>query len=454
MAKTPRTGPSGPSSATGPPIPTLPSTYSVHEFHNYGFTSTGISPGLHFHLSGTINARSDIPLVPALNPASPTQQKHNFVLHWMNNKEMQFTMEAEKIMEDLFRVAMDRDDNLDLEFSEEATEASVERAMNSGGPPGRPPPPRKGFPKKLEGVPHASSTSSLAQSEVSQTGSGGGGRGGSIGSAQLNVNLSDMLDNRIDRILKEWHQNSDLLFSVHPVDGSLLVWVADFLDEYLPGSFRQAQVSFSCRIPNAIPVGDAMTMEANVELFNGMNILNLKEFFKEKEKEENGVADKEKRGENGEGSEDENEEEEREVKEETKSPKKERKSKSQKYKPPPIVSLISKHSNGTLNLWSVMFAEKSKFSQLLNISHTARASGHRFRVNGITCHPVLPLLLTTSHHNIVHNEGTLTDEVGKKIFFCVSCLERFFVDALQLLFKKSLFVLFLFFFLLFFSYYY
>lgn len=30
----------------------------------------------------------------------------------------------------------------------------------------------------------------------------------------------------------------------------------------------------------------------------------------------------------------------------------------------------------------------------------SRASGHRFRVNDITCHPVLPLLLTTSHHNI------------------------------------------------------
>ena len=32
----------------------------------------------------------------------------------------------------------------------------------------------------------------------------------------------------------------------------------------------------------------------------------------------------------------------------------------------------------------------------------SRASGHRFRVNDINCHPVLPLLLTTSHHNVVH----------------------------------------------------
>jgi hypothetical protein len=71
--------------------------------------------------------------------------------------------------------------------------------------------------------------------------------------------------------------------------------------------------------------------------------------------------------------------------------------------------MITKHTNGTLNLWSVMFAERSKFAQLLNISHSSRASGHRFRVNGITCHPVLPLLLTTSHHNIVNE----VDEYGE-----------------------------------------
>ena len=85
---------------------------------------------------------------------------------------------------------------------------------------------------------------------------------------------------------------------------------------------------------------------------------------------------------------------------------------SQKYRPPPIINMITKHTNGTLNLWSVMFAEKSKFSQLLNIAHCARASGHRFRVNGITCHPVLPLLLTTSHHNIVSEEkAAMVEEI-------------------------------------------
>ena len=56
-----------PAAASADPIASLPSTYSIHEFHNYSFQSTGISPGLHFHLAASINALSDIPLVPAMN---------------------------------------------------------------------------------------------------------------------------------------------------------------------------------------------------------------------------------------------------------------------------------------------------------------------------------------------------------------------------------------------------
>lgn len=42
----------------------------------------------------------------------------------------------------------------------------------------------------------------------------------------------------------------------------------EWLDEYHSGSFRQAQVSFSTRIPNAFPLGDAMTMSTHVCLYN------------------------------------------------------------------------------------------------------------------------------------------------------------------------------------------
>lgn len=108
-------------------IPTLPSTYSVHDFHSYGFHGTGVTPGLHFHLAASINAETgqifnhmnsiiilftlftiiiycmvfiyplDIPLVPSLITGDPDREP-NFVLHWLNNKEMHFSLQAEKIL--------------------------------------------------------------------------------------------------------------------------------------------------------------------------------------------------------------------------------------------------------------------------------------------------------------------------------------------------------------------
>lgn len=84
--------------------------------------------GLHFHLSATINAVGDIPLVPAMSSGSSSNcnSGKNFVLHWMNNKEMEFSLQAEKILEDLCRVAMAREDTTHLE---------MELAKMEGTPP-------------------------------------------------------------------------------------------------------------------------------------------------------------------------------------------------------------------------------------------------------------------------------------------------------------------------------
>lgn len=46
----------------------------------------------------------------------------------------------------------------------------------------------------------------------------------------------------VDVLLEEWNKSADVLFGIHPMDGSLLVWHVDWLDEYQPGMFRQAQV--------------------------------------------------------------------------------------------------------------------------------------------------------------------------------------------------------------------
>lgn len=52
-------------------------------------------------------------------------------------------------------------------------------------------------------------------------------------------------EHQVDVLLEEWNKGADMLFSIHPLDGSLLVWHVDWLDEYQPGMFRQTQVTKS-----------------------------------------------------------------------------------------------------------------------------------------------------------------------------------------------------------------
>lgn len=55
---------------------------------------------------------------------------------------------------------------------------------------------------------------------------------------------SAVVDHEVEVLLSEWSKNADMLFSIHPMDGSLLVWHVDWLDEYQPGMFRQVQVLY------------------------------------------------------------------------------------------------------------------------------------------------------------------------------------------------------------------
>lgn len=51
-----------------------------------------------------------------------------------------------------------------------------------------------------------------------------------------------LLDRKIESLISEWNKNADMLFTIHPVDGTFLLWHVNYLDEYNPGIFRQVQV--------------------------------------------------------------------------------------------------------------------------------------------------------------------------------------------------------------------
>ncbi|KAH0954621.1 hypothetical protein HN011_003189 [Eciton burchellii] len=426
---------------TAPTLPTLPSTYSVHDFHN-NYQTSGHYPGMHFHLAASINAETDIPLVPSLITGDP-EREPNFILHWLNNKEMHFTMQAENILQELTRKVVEKEESLQHQDTEHVEHDSEDECT-----------PKKGIRLQTAQKPvvggrsmsqedhssdehHTAHTTSshhsLAHSVHSHPSLSNTTSINSIATDATSTmnHAPDSLDTKIETLLRDWHHNPDLLFSIHPIDGSFLIWHIEWLDEYHPGSFRQAQISFSTRIPNAFPLGDASTMSHNVSMYShntGGPLLNIREVAKSSSKptDPNEVAtplpslieqDEEQSTLTSKTGQEllkniENTNDQNQVKTESNTLENNKNGQDADLlaHPSPIVSMVSKHSNGTLNLWQLTFADKTKFSQVLSIGHACRASGHRFRVNDITCHPVLPLLVTTSHHNIPEFSGTQSSE--------------------------------------------
>ncbi|XP_024225203.1 dmX-like protein 2 isoform X2 [Bombus impatiens] len=439
---------------TAPTLPTLPSTYSVHDFHN-NYQGTGHYPGMHFHLAASINAETDIPLVPSLITGDP-EREPNFILHWLNNKEMHFTMQAESILQELTRKVVEKEEGLHQQDVDHTDHDSEEEGLSKKGVRLQPIQKAGGTVRSMSQEDHSSDEhhtthtisshhslphSAHSHQSLSNT--------TSINSIATDVTSSinhapDSLDTKIETLLRDWHHNPDLLFSIHPIDGSFLIWHIEWLDEYHPGSFRQAQISFSTRIPNAFPLGDASTMSHSVSMYShntGGPLLNIREVAKSSTKPSNEATDiatplpslieqdeeqstlTSKTGQellkNIENSTDPNQNVSKERDGHFENGKTNQETVNDLLAhPSPIVSMVSKHSNGTLNLWQLTFADKTKFSQVLSIGHASRASGHRFRVNDITCHPVLPLLVTTSHHNLPESGSQCQNADSNENGFC------------------------------------
>lgn len=417
-------------------IPSLPSTYSVHDFHSFGLQGSGVAPGLHFHLAASINAETDIPLVPSMSGAASGGQEPNFVLHWLNNKEMSFSSATEQLIQELSLKALQaRREHQRQQLAAQrkaAEEADAEENQEEGNEPDDPE--AAGATKTswqgrsgLKSLRLGSVTTTTAAAEDAAPGSQSAKAFSPASSSaslateasgkNVEQSLGNALDHKIESLLREWHQSPDLLFSIHPVDGSFLVWLVDWLDECSPGSFRQALVSFSSRIPAAIPLGDAATLSHHLALYLPTAGLDLRTVLSGLGAwalpspltpvapvtlvvpPQQGSAQPSSAQQGSAQQADENEDAEDKLR-----------PFCCQAAPTPSVCMLSKHNNGSLNLWHLTFSEESHFTHVLSIGHAARVSGHRFRINDITCHPVLPLLLTTSHHNLPKGKEPLDEE--------------------------------------------
>ncbi|XP_077318349.1 dmX-like protein 1 isoform X1 [Lithobates pipiens] len=327
-----------------------PNQHDAHDVHrNTPFHGNALC---HFHIAASINPATDIPLLPSISSMSlsETEEKSGpFVVHWLNNKELHFSLSMEVFLQQLRK-----------SLEQQSSEACIDEANQD------------------EGNSEEDDDNEVANSKLPNEKREVNGEKTVLNSSSVSF-PSSVIDHEIEILLSEWNKNPDMLFSIHPVDGSLLVWHVDWLDEYQPGMFRQVQVSFSCRIPVAFPTGDANSLCRSIVMYASTKNVDLA-IQQGKQKPASMARSTSMLISAGQ-------------------------SKSSSVKLSiftPNVLMISKHADGSLNQWQVSFAEESAFSTVLSISHKSRYCGHRFHLNDLACHSVLPLLLTTSHHNALH----------------------------------------------------
>ncbi|XP_011784010.1 PREDICTED: dmX-like protein 2 isoform X3 [Colobus angolensis palliatus] len=338
----------------------MPDQTAMHEVQRH--ISHHANALCHFHIAASINPATDIPNVLVGTAFNVDDGNGGFVVHWLNNKEFHFTSSTEIFMHQLRKLS---DKQVDHE-SDDAEREDEEHSQEDR---------ERGLHMKLD------HDLSLDRESEAGTGSSEHEDGEREGSPRTYSRLSVpmplptvLLDRKIETLLTEWNKNPDMLFTIHPVDGTFLVWHVKYLDEYNPGIFRQVQVSFSSRIPVAFPSGDASSLSKNIMMYACINATKDSDHTL---LHQEGMSVGSPHG----------------------SQPHSRSHSTNMNILAPTVMMISKHIDGSLNQWAVTFADKSAFTTVLTVSHKFRYCGHRFHLNDLACHSVLPLLLTSSHHN-------------------------------------------------------
>ncbi|XP_073159982.1 dmX-like protein 2 isoform X6 [Lepidochelys kempii] len=340
----------------------LPDQQGSHEVQRH--ISHHANALCHFHIAASINPTTDIPSVLAGTAFNVDEGNGGFVVHWLNNKEFNFTSSIEVFMRHLRKLAEQQpeQDADDADGEEEEEMEEKERGLHM----------------KLDhelSIDRESETGTATGSSEHEDGEREGSPKTSPSASPRMPLPTVLLDRKIEMLLTEWNRNPDMLFTIHPIDGTFLVWHVKYLDEYNPGIFRQVQISFSSRIPVAFPSGDASSLSKNIMMYACTT--STKDVISAVHQTTANIPDS-TLGINGPSSSQDN---------------------PNVNIMAPIVMMVSKHIDGSLNQWAVTFADKSAFTTVLTVSHKFRYCGHRFHLNDLACHSVLPLLLTSSHHN-------------------------------------------------------
>jgi len=177
----------------------------------------------------------------------------------------------------------------------------------------------------------------------------------------------------LNNLIHGWCSSSDTLYCIHPVDGSLLIWVVDYIDDFTSAYYRQVQVSFASRIPATFSKADATSLcwthtyhytQAQLNQANLDTVENSESHIKTKN------------------------------------------IKTDKLAVLQSSYMVSAHADGSLNLWLVSFSDNGSFTGIASITHVTRSCGPRFGTTQLVVHPALPLVIGTSQRSAKVDEDT------------------------------------------------
>ncbi|KAL3982356.1 RAVE protein 1 C terminal family protein [Acanthocheilonema viteae] len=323
---------------------------SLYEIASGKHTDSGPA----FYLCTTINAQNDCLLVPSLETSA---DQRPFMIHWLNNKAIVYDTGVERIMVE----ALSSDCSAEPSEIENSVRKSVLQSQNLLTESLHS---NKGH--NIDDT-KVASAGPMQQNEVLDDTLASPVNGATRVFSNETTSLKDSMDLKLNILIREWKKSTDILFAVHPADGSLLTWTVEWLDDPL----RQPTVSFTSRFPSAFSLSDAMSLNPSLRVYYPQNFLH--EQFTEKYASGGISQIFERRNTN-------------------------------------LLYLLTHHNNGSLNLWNLTFEDNEKFNTVVNISHASRMCGHRYKISQVIAHPVLPLVLTTSHYNYITQN---TEETGK-----------------------------------------
>lgn len=237
-------------------------------------------PGLHFHLAGVIEADLD----------DLSNHKPQFVVHWINNKEMLITRSIELLLHDMLIRILKGNNQAS---STNSPHSPGESCFGSENDTDELEDPNDDTitaesSKKLRhklcrkvNKKRALAASGRRDIDLGESGSQANSRSHqqAINGRTSPTSLVDEFDKALESLLKRWQTSTDLLFSINKFDGTLTLWQVKYLDGEDTGVFRQVQIDRLSCLKAAISHYDATTMSLNVIVYSPSAYLDVKRAY-------------------------------------------------------------------------------------------------------------------------------------------------------------------------------